>query len=44
MKTKKLAKKKVLLPDSRYLLYYGWTKKDKIRKKKSKAKPSKILN
>ena len=37
MKTKKLDKKKVLLPDGRYLVYYGWKKKEKTKSgKKSK--------
>jgi len=35
MKTKKLEKKKVILPDGRYLVYYGWKKKEKQGKKKS---------
>jgi len=34
MKTKKLDKKKVILPDGRYLVYYGWKKKEKKGKKK----------
>ncbi|MFH1074062.1 MAG: hypothetical protein V1752_03140 [Candidatus Firestonebacteria bacterium] len=37
MKTKKLDKKKVILQDGRYLVYYGWKKKEKSGKKKTKS-------
>jgi len=35
MKTKKLDKKKIILPDGRYLVYYGWKKEKKFKSSKN---------